>query len=88
MTLKQPATHPMTQEERNQFANKWLSRAVFNHTQIGAFKHGHKEGRAECRAEGIAKGREEGIIEGREEGTPIAVIAQVTGLSIEEIEKL
>ena len=96
MTLKQPATHPMTQEERNQFANKWLSRAVFNHTQIGAFKHGHKEGRAE----GIAEGRAEGLAEGehkknlenakgfKEAGTPIAIIAQVTGLSIEEIENL
>lgn len=94
--LKQPATHPMTQEERNQFANKWLSRAIFNHTQIGAFKHGQKEGRAE----GIAVGRAEGLAEGehkknlenakgfKEAGTPIAIIAQVTGLSIEEIENL
>ena len=86
----------MTQEERNQFANKWLSRAIFNHTQIGAFKHGQKEGRAE----GIAEGRAEGLAEGeykknlenakgfKEAGTPIAIIAQVTGLSIEEIENL
>ena len=90
--LKQPATHPMTQEERNQFANKWLSRAVFNHTQIGAFKHGHKEGRAE----GIAEGREEGESKAKltmaqnlkSMGMDNEFIMQATGLSIEEIEAL
>lgn len=43
-SLIQPATQPMKQEERNQFAEKWLERSVFNHTQIGALKHGYKEG--------------------------------------------
>ena len=82
----------MTQEERNQFANKWLSRAVFNHTQIGAFKHGHKEGRAE----GIAEGREEGESKAKltmaqnlkSMGMDNEFIMQATGLSIEEIEAL
>ena len=82
----------MTQEERNQFANKWLSRAVFNHTQIGAFKHGHKEGRAE----GIAEGREEGESNAKltmaqnlkSMGMDNEFIMQATGLSIEEIEAL
>ena len=58
------------------------------------------EGRLEGRAEGRMEGREEGRIEGRAEekralargfkaaGTPVAVIAQVTGLAVEEIEKL
>ena len=46
-SLKQPATHPMTQEERNQLANKWMTCNVFNHIQIGAFKHGHKYGKIE-----------------------------------------
>lgn len=86
----------MTQEERNQFANKWLSRAVFNHTQIGAFKHGHKEGRAEGRAEGIAEGREEGESKAKltmaqnlkSMGMDNEFIMQATGLSIEEIEAL
>lgn len=94
--LKQPATHPMTQEERNQFANKWLSRAVFNHTQIGAFKHGHKEGRAEGRAEGIAEGREEGESKAKLTmaqnlkcmGMDNDFIMQVTGLPVQEIEAL
>ena len=34
----------LSKEEWNQFAEKWLERSVFNHTQIGALKHGHKEG--------------------------------------------
>ena len=58
------------------------------------------EGRLEGRAEGRLEGREEGRIEGRAEekralargfkaaGTPVAVIAQVTGLAVEEIEEL
>ena len=86
----------MTQEERNQFANKWLSRAVFNHTQIGAFKHGHKEGRAEGRAEGIAEGREEGESKAKltmaqnlkSMGMDNEFIMQATGLPVQEIEAL
>ena len=58
------------------------------------------EGRLEGRAEGRLEGREEGRIEGRAEekralargfkaaGTPVEVIAQVTGLAVEEIEEL
>ena len=46
-SLKLPATHAMTQEERNQFANKWMARTVINHLQIGAFKHGYKYGKIE-----------------------------------------
>lgn len=65
---------------------------------------GRAEGRIEGRAEGRIEGRAEGKIEGREEGrseekrelargfkaagTPVEVIAQVTGLAVEEIEKL
>lgn len=46
-SLKQPATHPMTQEERNQLAYKWMTCNVFNLIQIGAFKHGYKYGKIE-----------------------------------------
>lgn len=82
----------MTQEERNQFANKWLSRAVFNHTQIGAFKHGHKEGRAEGRAEGREEGESKAKLTMAQNlksmGMDNEFIMQATGLSIEEIEAL
>ena len=65
---------------------------------------GRAEGRVEGRAEGRAEGRVEGRVEGRAEGkkekakeialkllalnTPIDIIFQSTGLSIEEIKKL
>ena len=65
---------------------------------------GRLEGREEGRIEGRAEGRAEGLVEGRAEGraeekralargfkaagTPVEVIAQVTGLAVEEIEKL
>ena len=61
---------------------------------------GRIEGREEGLAEGLAEGRKEGRAEGeiitkmgnarkmKEKGYPIADIAEITGLSIEEIEKL
>lgn len=67
-------------------------------------EEGRAEGIAEGRAEGIAEGRAEGIAEGREEGRAQVkidvavnaisagldntVIAQITGLSFEEINRL
>lgn len=55
-----------------------------------------KEGLAEGRAEGLVKGRAEGRAEGilftarnmKNEGVPLDIVAKVTGLSKEEIEKL
>ena len=61
---------------------------------------GRAEGRVEGRAEGLAEGRAEGLAEGRAEerlqnarsmkslGVSPAIISQVTGLSLEEIEGL
>ena len=61
---------------------------------------GHLEGLAEGRAEGLAEGRAEGLEEGllkgklqsaqkmKEKGFPITDIAEITGLSTEEIERL
>ena len=72
--------------------------------RVKGIKEGIKEGRAEGikegRAEGIKEGRAEGIKEGekkaqltiakklKESGIPVDVIAQNTGLSIEEISNL
>lgn len=61
---------------------------------------GLAEGRAEGREEGRAEGREEGRVEGiietnkshakamRENGIQVSIISQITGLSIDEIDKL
>ena len=68
--------------------------------RIEGIAEGRLEGIAEGRIEGIAEGRAEGITEGRNEaihenalrmrtkGYPIEDIAEITGLPIEEIEKL
>ena len=83
-SLMKPPTHPMTQEERNQFADKWLERRVYDKTQLGALKHGIAEGRAEGRVEGIL----EIAKKMKAKGQPTDFIADITGLTIEEIEKL
>jgi predicted transposase/invertase (TIGR01784 family) len=59
-------------------------------------KTAHKKGKAEGLAEGVAKGRAEGRVEERKEnarkmkvkGFSAEDIAEITGLSVEEIEKL
>ena len=57
---------------------------------------GEAKGRAEGRAEGLAEGMKEGMKEGiiktaknmKAEGLPTSLIAKMTGLSEEEIDKL
>ena len=80
-SLEPEATHPMTQEERNQFADKWLERSVFYATQKGALLHGLEEGKKYKQNLNIAKKM-------KDKGSPLDFIADITGLSIEEIEKL
>ena len=61
-------------------------------TQNDVLDTAKMEGRAEGIAEGLAEGRTEGMIQTvrkfKEIGTPIEMIVQATGLSVEEIEKL
>ena len=76
----------------------WYS--VMETAKIKSHIEGHAAGHAAGHAEGLAEGRTKGIAEGRAEekiinakgfkdaGVPIPTIAIVTGLSIEEIEKL
>ena len=60
------------------------------------FLKGEAKGRAEGRAEGLAEGRAEGIKEGvvktaqnmKREGLAVSLIAKMTGLSEEDINKL
>ena len=90
----------LSKDERARLDEDWKNYNDFFNTMDYAKEEGRKEGiiegREEGRAEGIAEGREEGkkeeqlkLAKGfKEAGTPMAVIAQVTGLSIQEIEKL
>ncbi len=65
----------------------------------GGHELGYRKGREDGRAEGLVKGIEKGMEKGREEerlsivlkmksiNIPVETIAEVTGLSVEEIEK-
>lgn len=75
------ATYPMNQEERDRFEDKWLERSVFYATQKGALLHGLEEGRKYKQTLNLAK-----LL--KEKGYPLDEIADITGLTVEEIEKL
>ena len=75
------ATYPMSQEERDQFEDKWLERSVFYATQKGALLHGLEEGKKYKQTLNLAK-----LL--KDKGCPSTDIADITGLTIEEIENL
>ena len=85
-----------SKEERARLDEDWKNYNDFFNTMDYAKEEGRKEGiiegREEGRAEGLAEGEHKKNLENakgfKEAGTPIAIIAQVTGLSIEEIENL
>ena len=90
----------LSAEERARYEEEWKRYNDYFNTLESAHKLGHMEGQEE----GFEKGRVEGRAEGRAEGEATEklrtatrlkqlgvdpmVIAQATGLSIEEIEKL
>ena len=86
----------MTEQERWQYEEEWKNANDYYNTLDYAKKEAQAEGRAIGLAEGLAEGRAEGRAEERLRQAkgfkdlefPIESIAQVTGLSIEEIEKL
>ena len=94
----------LTKEEQEKYDNSmmvmWDNYAVYKHAEEKGIIKGEAKGRAEGRAEGRVEGRVEGRAEGKKEktkeialkllalNTPIDIISQSTGLSIEEIKKL
>ena len=74
----------LTEEERARLEEDWKNYNDYFNTIDYAKKEGNEEGRAE----GERKKNLENAKGFKEAGTPIAIIAQVTGLSIEEIENL
>lgn len=94
----------LTKEEQEKYDNSmmvmWDNYAVYKHAEEKGIIKGEAKGRAEGRAEGRVEGRVEGRAEGKKEkakeialkllalNTPIDIIFQSTGLSIEEIKKL
>nr|WP_303257420.1 hypothetical protein [uncultured Prevotella sp.] len=94
----------LTKEEQEKYDNSmmvmWDNYAVYKHAEEKGIIKGEAKGRAEGRVEGRAEGRVEGRAEGEKEkakeialkllalNTPMDIIFQSTGLSIEEIKKL
>ena len=94
----------LTKEEQEKYDNSmmvmWDNYAVYKHAEEKGIIKGEAKGRAEGRVEGRAEGRVEGRAEGKKEkakeialkllalNTPIDIIFQSTGLSIEKIKKL
>ena len=90
----------LSQEERAQYEYEWKIYNDYFNTIESAEKKAAVEAREIALAEGLAEGRAEGREEGRAEakletarkmkgiGMTAETIAQVTGLSMEEIEKL
>ena len=92
--------YSMTPQERHAYDEHLSAVMIQNDVLDTAKLEGRIEGRAEGRAEGLAEGLAEGRAEGAEEknrenarsmktlGVSPDIISQVTGLSMEEIEKL
>ena len=88
--------YSMTPKERKAYDEHLNAVMIQNDVLDTAKLEGRIEGRAEGRAEGIAEGRAEGRAEEKQEnarkmkamGLTNEMIHQITGLSVEEIEKL
>ena len=86
----------MTKEERAQYRHEWKIYNDYFNSVDTAKKEGHaeglKEGHAEGLKEGLEKGRAEEKIENakkmKDKGSPLDFIADITGLTIEEINNL
>ena len=92
----------MTREEQMAYDSYLMDRAVLKNTMVTAAMIGREEGMAQGReegmAQGMAQGREEGKAQGAKDkarevagkmkamGTAIPLIAELTGLTTEEIE--
>ena len=89
----------MTDKERHAYDAHMDDIMVQNDVLDTAKMEGRAEGLAEGMAKGLAKGHEKGLAEGREaailamarrmkeKGMPLAEIAEMTGLSVAELEK-
>ena len=74
----------LSQEERAQYEYEWK---IYN-DYFNTIESAEKKAAAEARAEGLAEEQIKLAKGFKESGVSIATIAQVTGLSIEEIERL
>lgn len=82
----------LTKEEQEKYDNSmmvmWDNYAVYKHAEEKGIIKGEAKGRAEGRAEGRKEKAKEIALKLLALNTPIDIIFQSTGLSIEEIKKL
>ena len=82
----------LTKEEQEKYDNSmmvmWDNYAVYKHAEEKGIIKGEAKGRAEGRAEGKKEKAKEIALKLLALNTPIDIISQSTGLSIEEIKKL
>ena len=82
----------LTKEEQEKYDNSmmvmWDNYAVYKHAEEKGIIKGEAKGRAEGRAEGKKEKAKEIALKLLALNTPIDIIFQSTGLSIEEITKL
>ena len=82
----------LTKEEQEKYDNSmmvmWDNYAVYKHAEEKGIIKGEAKGRAEGRAEGKKEKAKEIALKLLDLNTPIDIIFQSTGLSIEEIKKL
>lgn len=94
----------LSKKEREQYETEWKIYNDYFNTIESAEKKAAAEAREEGHAEGLAEGREEGLTKGREEGRAeekctiarnmksqniaLELIAELTGLSIDEVKRL
>ena len=82
----------LTKEEQEKYDNSmmvmWDNYAVYKHAEEKGIIKGEAKGRAEGRAEGKKEKTKEIALKLLALNTPMDIISQSTGLSIEEIKKL
>ena len=104
MFFKEASVANLQQREKDQYEESlkiyldWYN--VLNSAKNAGVREGEAKGRAEGLAEGLAEGRAEGLAEGAKNqaietarnaealGLPVETIAQLTGLSAEELKEL
>jgi predicted transposase/invertase (TIGR01784 family) len=85
-----------TPDEKNKYEESLKYYRDLKNVVDSSFDEGKAEGLAEGKADGLAEGKAEGLAEGKAEialqmklkGLETSLIAEVTGLSVEEIENL
>ena len=84
--------HDMSQAERHEYDEHinaiMIQNDVLSTAKLEGLEEGREEGRAEGREEGRAEERLQNAKAMKQEGIAVGVIAKITGLSIEEIERL